>query len=264
MRVWTARGMRPPVFLADRCMMRLTRSSRNAYIVDPAKNNAHPEFFGFLCTVNTGRGSTRRSQRAILRVHSVDLRMADLPAGGVKSMQRRDGEHPVARMRLGTGSMEETNCVVEDLDSRGRQVGRSPRPSIVLAEDHEDLLQEMYELLSPEFEVVRLVRGGAALVDAALELRPDVVVSDINMPGLNGIDAGRSIRRQGACDTVILLTVFREPQLVRCALEAGIRGYVLKLDAGEELIAAVKSVLAGNTYLSRGIAGLDRACQALQ
>jgi len=117
----------------------------------------------------------------------------------------------------------------------------------------------MYELLAPEFEVLRSVREGAALIEAALELRPDVVVSDINMPGLNGIDAARQIRKRGACDRVILLTVYREPQLVRSALEAGIQGYVLKLDAGEELIAAVRSVLAGNTYLSRGVIRLNGA-----
>lgn len=133
------------------------------------------------------------------------------------------------------------------------------RPRIVLADDHEDLLHEMYELLAPEFEVLRSVREGAALIEAALELRPDVVVSDINMPGLNGIDAARQIRKRGACDRVILLTVYREPQLVRSALEAGIQGYVLKLDAGEELIAAVRSVLAGNTYLSRGVIRLNGA-----
>ena len=133
------------------------------------------------------------------------------------------------------------------------------KPRIVLADDHEDLLREMYDLLAPEFEVVRSVRAGAALIEAALELRPDIVVSDINMPGLNGIDAAREIRKNGACDRVILLTVYREPQLVRSALEAGIRGYVLKLDAGEELIAAVRSVLAGDTYLSRGITRLNGA-----
>jgi len=138
-------------------------------------------------------------------------------------------------------------------------VAEPVRPRIVLADDHEDLLHEMYELLAPEFEVLRSVREGAALIEAALELRPDVVVSDINMPGLNGIDAARQIRKRGACDRVILLTVYREPQLVRSALEAGIQGYVLKLDAGEELIAAVRSVLAGNTYLSRGVIRLNGA-----
>jgi DNA-binding NarL/FixJ family response regulator len=131
--------------------------------------------------------------------------------------------------------------------------GAQTRLRIVLADDHWDLLEEMLILLTPEFEVVRSVTEGLALIEAARDLRPDVVIADMNMPGLNGIDAGRQILEQGLCAAVIMLTVFNEPQMVRSALEAGIRGYVLKVDAGEELSPAIKKVVAGYTYFSRGV-----------
>ena len=84
-------------------------------------------------------------------------------------------------------------------------------------------------------------------------LRPDAVVSDINMPLMDGIEAGRRILREGLCPAVIILTLHNEPQFVRCAIESGIRGYVLKFDAGEELVIAVQTVLGGGTYLSSGV-----------
>jgi len=121
----------------------------------------------------------------------------------------------------------------------------------VLADDHPELLIEIGRRLAVEFEVLCSVGEGLALVHAAAELKPDVVISDINMPGLTGIEACRRILQGGFSKNAILLTVYDEPELVRSALEAGIRGYVLKVDAGEELISAVKTVLAGQTYLSR-------------
>lgn len=124
----------------------------------------------------------------------------------------------------------------------------------MLADDHPGLLEEMIDLLTPEFEVVRSVNQGAALIDAAKELLPDIVVSDISMPGLNGIDAGRQILQQGTCHAVIMLTAYNDPQLVRRAMAAGVRGFILKVDAGEELTTAIRSVLAGQTYFSRGVA----------
>jgi DNA-binding NarL/FixJ family response regulator len=97
------------------------------------------------------------------------------------------------------------------------------------------------------------VKEGLALVQAAFELRPDAVISDIKMPRLNGIDAGRQILQKGLCQAVIALTTYNEPLLVESAMQAGIRGYVLKVQAGEELIPAVRTVLGGGIYLSRGV-----------
>jgi DNA-binding NarL/FixJ family response regulator len=73
------------------------------------------------------------------------------------------------------------------------------------------------------------------------------------MARLNGMDAGRQILQEGLCKAVILLTTFNEPQLVASAMQAGIRGYVLKIEACEELIPSVRTVLSGGLYLSRGV-----------
>jgi DNA-binding NarL/FixJ family response regulator len=128
-----------------------------------------------------------------------------------------------------------------------------PRTRILLADDRGDVLEEIRRLLAPEFDILRAVNHGGALVEAAAELRPDVVVSDLRMPVLGGIEAGAQILREGLCAAVIVLTMYDEPHLVSKALQAGIRGYVLKVDAGEELIAAVHAVLGGGQYLSRGV-----------
>ena len=80
------------------------------------------------------------------------------------------------------------------------------------------------------------------------------MVSDVNMPHLDGIEAGRRILREGLCPAVIILTVYNGRQFVESALESGIRGYVLKTDAGEELARAVRTVLLGGAYLSSGVA----------
>ena len=121
----------------------------------------------------------------------------------------------------------------------------------MLADDHPELLHEIGRRLSFEFDLLCSVREGFALVKAASELKPDVVIADIDMPNLNGIEACRWILQQAFSKHAILLTMHDEAELVRRALDAGIRGYVLKLDAGEELISAVKMVLIGRTYLSR-------------
>jgi DNA-binding NarL/FixJ family response regulator len=142
----------------------------------------------------------------------------------------------------------------EDLDPKGTTEESSrKRFRVVLADDHQDLLEEISCLLAPEFDVVGSVNEGLALIQAAGELRPDAIISDIHMPRLNGIDAGQRILQQGLCEAVIVLTMYNEPQFVDSAMQAGIRGYVLKEEAGEELIPALETVLSGGVYLSRGV-----------
>lgn len=141
---------------------------------------------------------------------------------------------------------------VQDLKAKGRAIRR---PRIVLADDHRGMLEEINLVLSREFEVVGSVSEGRALCSAVSQLRPDAVVSDINMPLVDGLEAGRRILQGGLCSAVILLTNHNEPQLIQSALEAGIRGYVLKIDAGEELALAVRTVVDGGLYLSRGVCG---------
>jgi DNA-binding NarL/FixJ family response regulator len=116
------------------------------------------------------------------------------------------------------------------------------------------MLEELRHLLARDFDVVAAVTQGHALISAVSRLKPDAVVSDINMPQLDGIEAGRRIVRDGLCSAVVILTVYNEQQLVQSALEAGIRGYVLKTDAGEELSRAVQAVLLGGAYVSSGVA----------
>jgi len=145
-------------------------------------------------------------------------------------------------------------AAVLDPKSNGGAAGAArKKPSIVLADDHPELLDEIGRRLATEFDVLRAVREGSALVSAASELRPDIVISDVNMPNLTGIEACRRILESGFSKNAILLTVYDEPELVRSALEAGIRGYVLKVDAGEELVSSVRLVLSGQTYLSRRV-----------
>jgi DNA-binding NarL/FixJ family response regulator len=146
---------------------------------------------------------------------------------------------------------------MDDPDARRTHAGgpaaRQQRSRLVLADDHPAVLDEVRRLLEFEFDVLRTVGEGAALVRAVEELRPDVVISDIQMTGTGGIEAGGQILREGLCNAVIVLTMHNEPHLVGKALRAGIRGYVLKEDAGDELIPAVHTVLGGGSYLSRGV-----------
>jgi two-component system response regulator NreC len=150
--------------------------------------------------------------------------------------------------------MSDVTAEPPSLPPASEDAGR-PAPRVVLADDHPDLLAETQSLLEPDFEVVCLATGGAALMRAVLEAKPDGVVSDVQMPGLNGIEAGSEIVRQGLCENVVMLSMHNDPQLLSKALKAGIRGYVLKEDAGEELIPALRTVLAGGRYFSRGVKG---------
>ena len=109
----------------------------------------------------------------------------------------------------------------------------SRRPRVVLADDHPDVLDEVRHLLEFEFDVVFAVGDGNALFHAVAESRPDAVISDAQMPGLGGLEAGEQIIRQGLCSAVIVLTMYSDRHLVGKALRAGIRGYVLKVDASD-------------------------------
>lgn len=125
---------------------------------------------------------------------------------------------------------------------------------MVLADDHLDVLEETRSLLAPDFLVVSWAADANSLLQAVRDSKPEVVVTDIRMPGRSGIDAGREIVRQGLCKSVVVLSLYNDPQLIQSALDSGIRGYVLKEDAGEELASALRAVLAGGCYLSRGAA----------
>lgn len=129
------------------------------------------------------------------------------------------------------------------------------RPRVLLADDHRLVAEGLRSLLAVEFEVVGMVEDGRALIEATRTLRPDVVVADITMPQLNGIDALASLRKDSPGIKVVFLTMHQEVAYARRALEAGASGYVLKHSASAELIAAIRAALAGKTYLTPALAG---------
>ena len=139
----------------------------------------------------------------------------------------------------------------------GRMRPAEARLRVALAEDHCRVLEELQQLLSGEFDVVAAVNGGVELVEAAERTRPDVVVSDIAMPDLDGIEAARRILCRGASAAVVLLTSHDNEELLRRATRAGILGFVLKVDAGDELLDAVRAASRGSSYISRSVGNVD-------
>ena len=129
------------------------------------------------------------------------------------------------------------------------------RATILLADDHAVVVEGLRRILDrPEFKVVGVVPDGRALLQAAARLKPDLIVSDVAMPLLNGIDAAREILASNRKTKIIFLTMHPEVAYATAALAAGASGYVLKSAAGEELIRAIREVLHERVYVSDAIA----------
>jgi DNA-binding NarL/FixJ family response regulator len=126
---------------------------------------------------------------------------------------------------------------------------------VLLADDHLLVAEALKSLLAAEFDLVGVVEDGWALVEAARTLRPDVIVADVTMPHLNGIDALGRLRQDGDRVPVVFLTMHRDVTFARRALEAGASGFVLKHSAPAELVTAIRAALAGKTYLTPQLAG---------
>jgi DNA-binding NarL/FixJ family response regulator len=124
------------------------------------------------------------------------------------------------------------------------------RPRIVLADDHALLLGAFEKLLSEEFDVVGHAADGRALVDLAERLKPDVVVLDISMPLLNGLEAGRQIKRKAKDVKLVFVTMSEDPDLAFEAFRIGAAGYVLKRSAASELATAIREVMRGRSYIT--------------
>jgi len=124
------------------------------------------------------------------------------------------------------------------------------KPRILLADDHRIVAEGLRSLLEPEFELVSIVEDGRALLAAAEKFRPDVIIADISMPLLNGIEAVRQIKKTDKDVKVIFLTMHPDVTYAVSALEAGALGYVLKHSAPSELTTAVREVLKGKTYIT--------------
>ncbi len=126
---------------------------------------------------------------------------------------------------------------------------------VLLADDHRMVVEGLKRLLESEFEMAGVVENGRALLAAARELQPDVIVSDITMPELNGIEALEELKKINPDVRLVFLTMHENIAYARRALEAGALGYVLKHSAPEELIMAVRAASAGQTFVSPAIAG---------
>ena len=138
-------------------------------------------------------------------------------------------------------------------------MSRVLRPRVLLADDHRLVAEGLKSLLSAEFELVGVVEDGRALIEAARKLRPDVIVADITMPHLNGIDALVQLKQDDERVRVVFLTMHPEVAYARRALEAGALGYVLKHSAPSELIAAIRAALDGKTWLTPAAGGRSAA-----
>ena len=128
------------------------------------------------------------------------------------------------------------------------------KPRVLLADDHTLVREGMSNLLKPDYEVVAEAGDGRELVRLACELRPDVIVADIGMPLLNGLEAIRQLQKQGVEAKIIMVTMYTGVDLAVEAIRCGISGYVLKVDASEDVARAIKEALAGRLFISPGIA----------
>lgn len=129
-----------------------------------------------------------------------------------------------------------------------------PRATVLLADDHAIVAEGLASLLRSEFVLVGTAANGAELLEAARRLRPDVIVTDLTMPGLSGIEALRQLKADGLAAHVVVLTMHADANLAAEALRAGAAGFVVKHSAGEELIAAIRAVLRGRRYVTPGLA----------
>ena len=122
------------------------------------------------------------------------------------------------------------------------------RPRVLLADDYAGLLTAWRRLLEPAFEVVGSVTDGRALLEAATTLMPDVIVADLSMPEMNGLDACRQIKNAMPHTRIVLATAGGDECVARAAFDAGASAFVLKHSAADDLLTAIETVLAGQTY----------------
>ncbi len=139
---------------------------------------------------------------------------------------------------------------------RSLKLSSSQRPAqmrktrILLADDHRGVRDIVEALLDPTFEVVGSVENGEALLEAASRLQPDVIITDISMPILSGIEAAQKLKKSGSTAKLLFLTVHSDSEFVRACLDAGASGYVVKPRMDSDLMRAVREVLANRIFLS--------------
>lgn len=129
------------------------------------------------------------------------------------------------------------------------------RVRVLLADDHRIVAEGLKSLLVAEFDLIGVVEDGRAMVAAAKALRPDVIVADITMPHLNGIEALEEVKKFDPLMRVVFLTMHRDVAYARHAFKAGAVGFVLKHSAPEELVLAVRAAARGRTFITPSLAG---------
>jgi DNA-binding NarL/FixJ family response regulator len=127
------------------------------------------------------------------------------------------------------------------------------RPTILLADDHVVFTDGIVRILKERFDVVGTVRDGTSLIEAAGRLHPDVIVADISMPTLSGLEGLRRLKANGTDTRMIILTMHDDARLAAEAFRLGARGFVLKHSSGDELVKAIESVLEGHKYMSSAL-----------
>jgi len=126
---------------------------------------------------------------------------------------------------------------------------------VLLADDHRIVAEGLKRLLEQDFDLVGVVDNGVKLLESFRRLKPDVIVADITMPGMSGLDAFARMKLEDPDVKVVFLTMHQNVAYAREALQGGARGYVLKQSAVDELILAVRAAMAGRTFVSPDIAG---------
>ncbi len=121
---------------------------------------------------------------------------------------------------------------------------------VLLADDYRPLLESVLTQLGPEFEIVGEAQNGQALVEAALKLKPDVIVTDISMPILNGIEAAKRLHEAGSASKIVFLTVLSDPDSIVTCMATGALGYVIKARLATDLESAIREAAAGRIFIS--------------
>jgi DNA-binding NarL/FixJ family response regulator len=140
--------------------------------------------------------------------------------------------------------------VINILQDHTQDSKKGKRARVLLADDHPAVLRDLCDVLQPEFDVIANVGDGYALLAAAEALAPDVIVTDIAMPGLDGIAAASEILRRNPAARIVFVTVHDDSEMVKKGLAIGALGYVLKLMAGEDLVPAIHAALRGERHVS--------------
>jgi DNA-binding NarL/FixJ family response regulator len=171
--------------------------------------------------------------------------------GGVHQTTWEDTIVVLAEACQGYSKMAVNNMLQDHI----RDSKKGKRARVLLADDHPAVAKELCALLQPEFDVIATVGDGNALLAAAEALSPDVIVTDIAMPGLDGIAAASEILSRNPAARIVFVTVHDDVEMVKKGLAIGVLGYVLKLTAGEDLVPAINAALRGVHHLPAWYSG---------